>query len=176
MILSLSALSYAEDKAFYEITGSHRIANDPGIKDGTHIFILRSVDGGPMPEGSSDGLKRISVGSGEDFSFGQIEFTKKGIFSYTVSRELNQSEDLKEDDSVYDIVITVLNEGDPFAVIKRRGDQGKLTSAQYRDTYIKREAVPVKTGDTTDIYVFIALFIICLISLFIYSTYLRKER
>lgn len=157
----LTFFVYADSVEYEPITieGRHRIKGNETIRDGTHTFVLTAKDGAPMPEGSKNGVKKVTIKSNERFSFGKIRYDKPGIYEYTVSREIVKSRNLIQDDSVYNCTVTVFNDGVVTVVFNHRKKKGKPDEIVYIDTFVPDEPPTVKTGDSSDIYVWTGLFI-----------------
>lgn len=131
-----------------EIKGEHIVSNNTALKTGRHTFVLTADDKSyPMPEGSSGGVKEVTISSNEDFSFGHIYFSKPGIYSYTISRTTNESKDLKEDNSVYHVKIAAFNDGTTVIVMQKDGMKEKPDKIVYKDTYVSASNKSAKTGD-----------------------------
>ena len=106
------------------IEGTHKVENNVSLKTGRHTFVLTAENNSPMPEGSQNGKKSVTINSNESFSFGEINFTKQGTYSYTVSRDLTKSENLKEDDAVYKCNVAVFADGSSVVVFEKVGTEG----------------------------------------------------
>ena len=88
-------------------------------------FVLKPVEGFvdvPMPEGTSQGMARVEVtqpegtadGAEVPFSFGDIAYTKPGVYTY----QINESADLSTlnpgvsaSEALYEVTVTVTDEG-----------------------------------------------------------------
>lgn len=88
-------------------------------------FVLKPAEGSvdvPMPEGTSQGMARVEVtqpegtadGAEVPFSFGDITYTKPGVYTY----QINESADLStlnpgvsESEALYEVTVTVTDEG-----------------------------------------------------------------
>ncbi|MCL2695179.1 MAG: Cna B-type domain-containing protein [Clostridiales bacterium] len=92
------------------ITGSRPAADD------TFTFKLEAINGAPMPDGSADGVKTITVTGEGERSFGSIEYREAGTYSYRVT-EIKGSADCVYDETVYIITVTVKETADGDLVI-----------------------------------------------------------
>lgn len=145
------------------IEGSHIVKNNESLKTGRHTFVLTAKDNAPMPEGSSNGVKEVTVSSNESFSFGEMHYTKPGIYTYTVSRNLTKSKNLKEDNAVYTCNVAVFTDGTVTVVFSEEGVDGKPDRIEYTDRYIaSKTKTKVQTGDNNLLFVYIGLFAIAL--------------
>lgn len=130
-----------------------------------------------MPEGSSGGVKEVTISSNEDFSFGHIYFSKPGVYCYTITRITNESKDIKEDGSVYHAKIAAFNDGTTVIVLQKEGMQEKPDKIIYKDTYTAKtgdKGKSAKTGDDVKLLLpFVALFGSALILIVLFT---RKKR
>ena len=89
------------------------------------VFVLKPAEGSvdvPMPEGASQGMARVEVtqpeGTTEDtevpFSFGDITYTKPGVYTYQISESAELSTlnpGVSESEALYEVTVTVTDEG-----------------------------------------------------------------
>lgn len=89
------------------------------------VFVLKPNEGSvdvPMPEGASQGMARVEVtqpeGTTEDtevpFSFGDITYTKPGVYTYQISESAELSTlnpGVSESEALYEVTVTVTDEG-----------------------------------------------------------------
>lgn len=89
------------------------------------VFVLKPAEGFvdvPMPEGASQGMARVEVtqpeGTTEDtevpFSFGDITYTKPGVYTYQISESAELSTlnpGVSESEALYEVTVTVTDEG-----------------------------------------------------------------
>lgn len=118
------------------ITGTHNITNNETLKTGRHTFVLTAKNGSPMPEGAKSGIKKVTISSNETFSFGDISYSQPGTYEYTLTREIAQTEDLKEDVSTYNIKIAIFSDYSATSIYEKDGGGGKTDKLVYNDTYI----------------------------------------
>lgn len=165
IVLLLSSVEVAQKSVSYaafsnpvEIKGRHIVENDETIISGRHIFVLTSYDGAPMPGGSSANVKKVSINSNETFSFGPIEYEKPGIYGYEVSREISDTKNLIQDDSVYRCIVEVTSDGTAVVIFEKNGTEGKPNSIVYTDRYKENgeKGQNVRTGDENRLSVRIA--------------------
>lgn len=171
-IIFFAVLSCAYGESTFTATvnlnGSHKIEGGEFLKTGKHTFVLTALENAPMPDGSVNGVKKITISSGEDFRFGEIRFNKTGTFEYVVSRETVKSDNLLEDDRTYSVYVTVLSNGTAITVYSEKGATGKPDGIEYVDKYVEdpiHTTKPgtkekVKTGDTLVTELYLSLFII----------------
>lgn len=94
------------------------VSGSPLLKT-TFTFLLTAKDiENPMPEGSADGVKKITIlGSGEG-EFGTWKYTREGTYYYTISEEIVSDSEYDYDQSVYTITDTVKEADNQLAVIR----------------------------------------------------------
>ena len=88
-------------------------------------FVLKPAEGSvdvPMPEGTSQGMARVEVtqpegtadGAEVPFSFGDITYTKPGVYTYQISESAELSTlnpGVSESDALYEVTVTVTDKG-----------------------------------------------------------------
>lgn len=140
------ALAADETGAFSPVTinieGRHIVENNETLKDGRHTFVLTAKDGAPMPEGSENGVKKVTINSNETFDFGEITFNRQGIYEYSITREIIESDTLEMDDAEYTCNIAVFADSTYAMVFAEKGVEGKPNKIEYTDTYHEPEPVP----------------------------------
>ena len=158
------------------ISGTHAIEDNENLKSINNTFVLAALNDAPMPENS-----RVTVPANSDFTFGEIAVTKPGTYEYKVSREITESEDLIQDDSVYYIHVAVFSDGTQVMVLSKDGEEGKPDKIEYTDTIVEDEddsaaktnkKTNVKTGDTQEILIAGGLFVLVVITLIL----LRRKK
>ncbi len=171
-IIFFAVLSCAYGESSFTSTvnlnGSHKIEGGELLKTGKHTFVLTALENAPMPEGSVNGVKKVTISSGEDFEFGEIRFNKIGTFEYIISRETLKSDNLLEDDRTYSVYVTVLSNGTALTIYSEKGVPGKPDGIEYVDKYIEESIgasgtgskEKVRTGDARVTGLYMALFLI----------------
>ena len=88
-------------------------------------FVLKPAEGSvdvPMPEGTSQGMARVEVtqpegtadGAEVPFSFGDITYTKPGVYTYQISESAELSTlnpGVSESEALYEVTVTVTDKG-----------------------------------------------------------------
>lgn len=144
--------AFANSKASFEV--SHSV-KDKNLSSGSFTFVLTATDKSyPMPEDSSDGVKKVTIKPGETFTFGDIKYDKQGLYDYVVSREPVNSKNIKEDTSTYKIQVAVFNDGTTVVVMSKGDSDTKVDKLEYTDTYIPdstdTDKTDKKSTDTVD--------------------------
>lgn len=181
-MLFFSTYCYAETIASVTLEGRH-YTEMQDISDTEECgFILTACKNAPMPEGSLDGTKKVSIKPGGRFEFGEIYFTRPGIYEYIVSREKAERDNTITDESVYLVSVEVYSDGSTAVLYHKKGEQGKPESIKYEDTVKNRGSdgklngtgTSVKTGDTLYSSKYIILFMTALVGLIICRFILKK--
>ena len=106
----------------------------------------------PMPEGTEDLYRTVTIRRGGDIDFGDIVFDYPGVYYYTVSRKSEKHERIKEDRSVFKVMIAAFNDGTSEMTVQKVGTsdrpevyepEGKEDEILFTDKY----NAPPKTGD-----------------------------
>jgi len=137
------------------------------------IFTFRLAAGNlsnPMPAGSKDGVKTIQItGSGRG-EFGTWSYTAEGTYYYTVSEVNTGESDYTYDTAVYTITDTAKAIDGQLVVARvvTNGANKKVTSLSFINAYAPGGGAPAepsgkpkpgpKTGDESQIVLYIALF------------------
>ena len=128
----------------------------------------------PMPSGSSDGIKMMTItgaGSGE---FGNIAYYQPGTFTYTCYEVNNGLAGYTYDASVYTMKVVVADAGDRLRATRTiiRSDGNAADKFAFGNWYTKTAVTPVavnntpaptnpdvpKTADSFPLYLFILMF------------------
>ena len=158
------------------ISGEHSIEADGPYIQGTNTFVLEGFGGAPMPEGSIDGKKEITVPYGESFDFGLISYLRPGLYDYTVRRVPRTDNDIQQDDSVYKAEVAVFNDESYVLTLTREDTEGKADRIEYSDRVIRPNGIP-KTGDSTGMPLYIGIFALGTgVLAFCFWFVLRKDR
>ena len=95
-------------------------------------FNLAAVDGAPMPEGTTDGVKTATATKGAPLAvFGDITFEKAGTYQYTITEVNDGIDGVSYDTTPHEVVVTVT---------KASGATNKLTATV---TYDKKSALEI---------------------------------
>lgn len=140
---------FANSKASFEV--SHSV-KDKNLSSGSFTFLLTANDKSyPMPNGSSNGVKKVTIKPGETFTFGEIKYNTQGLYDYVISREPVNSKNIKEDTSVYKIQVAVFSDGTTVVVMSKNDSDTKVDKLEYIDTYVPDETSTSTTKSTTDV-------------------------
>ena len=110
----------------------------PEIAEEFH-FVLSANDGAPMPEGSSDGNKTVTISGAGHVKFGNITYTNPGTYTYTIAEATGSAKGYGYDSSVYTLTVVVERQGDKLVVKSadyvRNGDSTVYDKALFVNTY-----------------------------------------
>lgn len=123
-----------EPKATSASIGGMKTLDGNELTEGMFSFKLTSVDGAPMPEGSSNGVKTVENTASGEFSFGSIEYKKTGEFKYKVSEVKGSAAGYTYDGNTYDVTVKVTDEG---------GELKAAVSKSYEDIKFKNSYAPL---------------------------------
>ena len=143
--------AFAEDKDMNNMPVTaeiclERIVEGDAAKAGEDAFVLKAEDPSePMPEGSEEGAKTITVRGAGTRSFGEITFQKPDVYLYSVSRVRNDRSNVRKDYEEYTVKAAVLNSGEVSLITMK--SNGKKSAITYRDAV---GGSAVKTGDFFD--------------------------
>ena len=146
MILTLSMTAIMAEEAAEEnpkvsipVTIKYGEKSDYPITEDTFEVILTAKNGAPMPEGSVNGSCTLEiVGNGTE-SFPPIEYTRVGIYEYTIRQTIGTNKYVKYDASVYDVTVYITNkEGGGLAAIVvafKNGSTEKSSDIIFENIY-----------------------------------------
>ncbi len=125
----------------------------------TFTFRLTAGDiGNPMPTGSLNGVKTISIlGSGEE-DFGVWQYTREGTYFYTVT-EVNAGAQYTYDSTVYTITDVVSDVGGRLTVSRTVTNDSlkQVQSCDYINRYNASGTTGPKTGDDSKRELYVVL-------------------
>lgn len=111
----------------------------------TFKFSLKCEQNAPMPAGSGNGAKLISVNGSGTASFGNITFDSCGVYKYTVSEQIGSDDGWNYDTSSYLLTYTVTEKNNKLKVdcaITKNGKTAK--EIQFINRY-DESSIPDKT-------------------------------
>ena len=84
-----------------------KITGENPAKDSTFRFTLTGTDNAPMPKGSVDGEKTVTIAGEGQTDFGKITFTRAGTYAYKVTEELGNEASYNYDSTEYTLTYKV---------------------------------------------------------------------
>lgn len=139
-------------------------------KAGGDRFTLTADDpGAPMPAGTVDGKKTITVKEEGSYGFGDIRFESPEVFWYTITREVTEKKGVVKDSPVYRAKVIALNNGHGYVLIYKNGSSEK-TESVYKD-----RVSPV-TGDDSVIIIYAGMMAAAAAALTVFAAAGRRNR
>jgi len=83
------------------------VAGDRPTENGSFQFTLTARDNAPMPSGSSNGIKTVTLRGEGEISFGDITYTQPGTYVYTVAELAVGEKGYTYDNSVYTLTVVI---------------------------------------------------------------------
>jgi pilin isopeptide linkage protein len=108
----------------------------------TFSFCLTGLNDAPMPAGSVNGVKTVTITGPGSTYFGEITYEKVGNYYYTISELVGASGDYSYDTSVYDLIVQVTwkyaagGELQAIMYLSERGETEKQERAQFTNTVL----------------------------------------
>ena len=84
-----------------------KITGGNPAKDSTFHFTINGKDNAPMPEGSKDGTKSVTITGEGNADFGKITFTKAGTYTYKVTEQPGSESSYNYDSTEYTLTYKV---------------------------------------------------------------------
>jgi len=131
----------------------------PGATEEEFRFVLTpEKDSNPMPGGATGGSSSVAISGDLQGMFDSIEFDRVGIYNYTIEQVTGTNSNIIYDDTVYNVVITVVNSdnGSGFesnTIIYSQDAQHKEGGLDFDNVYITPEpgeVTPPPPGAVTD--------------------------
>jgi pilin isopeptide linkage protein len=89
------------------------IGNDGNWPEGASFTMnLQAKDNAPMPDGTVNGVKSITVSSESPASFGTIQYEKAGIYHYIVTESKGSDKNFTYDETQHPVTVTVTESAD----------------------------------------------------------------
>ncbi len=106
-------------------------------------FLMRAQNEAPMPDGSDNGTKIITLNGMGEAELGTISYTGPGVYTYTIT-ELNDGEKgWSYDESVYVLTVTVTLENGALKAEKTlEKDGGAAEAVLFTNRYDAKQAEP----------------------------------
>jgi len=156
-----------------------------GCPSGKGIFkfaLTAEEKGSPMPEGSTDGKKLITIEGEGESEFGVWSYTSPGIYHYTVSEENTGEAGYTYDSTVY-IITDVVEDEDGQLIVTRSitsSEKKQVDTCAFRNQYSQKGfgtggsdggyTSSVKTGDSSNIVFWVTLLAIAVICVLVVVT------
>ncbi|MBO5476796.1 MAG: hypothetical protein J6A15_03460 [Clostridia bacterium] len=159
-----------------EIPLELKIINDSN-QTSTDRFVFELVpldENNPMPSSSKDGKAQLTISKSGIYSFGTVEYFVPGDYEYQVYQIPGSNNQYKYDNSVYKLIVTVVNSKDMSHLETHITITKDNMEEKYENLYFENEYFPplMELPDTSDTNVL--FYVVTLIaSLFILTRYIR---
>lgn len=109
-------------------------------------FLLEAIGGAPMPQGGESGKLTCTITGAGEKSFGNITFTKAGVYVYRITEVQGAVKGYTFDTSVYTLKVTVVESAEHGLVVEsasytREGDTETYRLAEFINEYKKPDIV-----------------------------------
>ena len=151
-----------------DIAVTYIVEGNADIAGGDIVTLEADDPSSPMPGGTKDGKKTITIGDEGTYSFGDIHYEKPGVHWYTITRKLTEKEGVTKDGAVYRAKVITLNDGHGYVLVFREGSDEK-TELVYTDR------VAPATGDAGQLLLYCGMTATAAAALAVFSA-LRSRR
>ncbi len=154
-----------------------KIVKGNPAKDGHFEFKMTAEDiQNPMPEGSRDSEKIVSIEGAGEKEFGTCVFTEPGTYKYKISEVNTGEKGYSYDNTVYEMTCIVTEENGELILEKEVKDEdgNAADHAQFTNAYSILHFV--KTGDSTIILLLLALMALSAAGAMIAQKMKRNDR
>ena len=127
---------------------SKKVVGKSNCKDVFYFELSADDISNPMPLGSRDGKKEVSIVGAGEIEFGEWNFTEPGTYKYTVREIKGSNRKYEYDETIFTITFRVYFSEDNLEVEKivtSNKDKEKLSAAVFVNRY--RNGIP-DTGDS----------------------------
>ncbi len=146
------------------------IVNGNVKKAGGDVFTLTADDPqSPMPEGSIDGKKEITIRDEGSYSFGDILYERPDVHWYTITRNIEKKKGAVKDDSVFRVKVIAQNDGNGYVLVYRDGSDEK-------DELVYKDRVAPDTGEDNSLMIYSIMGAAAAAALAVYAAFARKSK
>jgi pilin isopeptide linkage protein/LPXTG-motif cell wall-anchored protein len=157
LTIVLSVISFetalAADPVTVNIPVYKAITGDTPAANETFRFRLAAVDNAPMPAGSVNGVKTVTISGTGNTTFGTISYINPGNYNYTISEIAGSNAAYTYDKTVYELCVQVTwkdeagGELQAVMYLVKQGGQDKQERAMFVNEYTRSSVTidpPVK--------------------------------
>lgn len=122
-----------------------RIVGNTPTSASSFVFVMKANKAEyPMPSGSNNGIKEITVIGTGTSEFGTINFTEPGVYEYTIYEKNTGAAGYTYDNSVFTITFTVTKENGKLHVEQslKKSDGTKPTAILFTNNYSNNNYTP----------------------------------
>ena len=132
----------------------------------TFTFRLKTLNpNNPMPQGSSNGVKVVTITGAGETEFGEYTFTEEGTYVYEISEEVGSDPDYAYDASTYTITYTVTDDNGQLSVetMVVKDDGTEMPVATFVNTYTEPKKPTPSTSDSNGITSFATMLLVSIL-------------
>ncbi len=129
-----------------DISVTYIVKGNEKTAGGDRFTLTADDPASPMPAGTSEGKKIITIRREGSCSFGDITYDKPGVHWYTITRELTEKKGVSKDQSTYKAKVIALNDGHGYVLVYKSGSDKK-------QELVYTDRVSPDTGDSSAIVV-----------------------
>lgn len=123
-----------------DITVTYIVEGNEETAGGDSFMLTADEPDTPMPEGTIDGKKEITIRDEGCYSFGDIVYERPDVYWYTITRDVTEKKGVVKDDSIYRAKVITLNDGHGYVLVYREGSEEK-------HELVYKDRVAPATGD-----------------------------
>ncbi len=132
----------------------------------TFTFRLKTLNpNNPMPQGSSNGVKAVTITGAGETEFGEFEFAEEGTYVYEISEEVGSDSNYAYDASTYTITYTVTDDNGQLVVdtMVVKDDGTQIPVATFVNTYTEPKKPTPPTSDSNGIASFATMLLVSIL-------------
>lgn len=132
----------------------------------TFTFRLKTLNpNNPMPQGSSNGVKAVTITGAGETEFGEFEFAEEGTYVYEISEEVGSDSNYAYDASTYTITYTVTDDNGQLVVdtMVVKDDGTQIPVATFVNTYTEPKKSTPPTSDSNGIASFATMLLVSIL-------------
>ncbi len=159
-----------------------KVTGDKPLISGTFTFTMESVSNTagvkvmPMPEGSKDGKKTLTITGEGEKEFGIITFTKPGTYVYRITENKGSDSKYTYDTGVYTLTFDVERQADRLTLKQTVTKEGKeVKEIVFENRYRSPAKSWIQTGAGKDVLIAAGVLAVSLLGLAAMAV-LRKHK
>lgn len=169
LLLPIQAFAGSNVPVSVDIAITYIVDGNVKTAGGDKFTLTADDPGAPMPEGTVDGKKTITVRDEGSYGFGDMYFEKPGVFWYTISREVSEKKGVVKDSPVYRAKVIALNDGHGYVLVYKDGSDEK-----HEPVY--KDRVAPATGDDNAIMIYSVIAAAAAAALAVFAAAGRRKR
>jgi len=131
-----------------------KIVEGLGAPTKRFTFVLRALDGAPLPDGLVGETKEVTIDGSGSVKLGKFSFTKPGTYRYTLTETAGSGRGWSFDRTCYTITFTVTGQDGALAVSREiTDDSGEVvTRLVFRNQYTPPEPTDPPEPEDDDVW------------------------